>query len=115
MDGMSDPPSTPWTVMRQDALSRKQTTMLVLLLVALATLLPICASVLLARRQARVEQEQRALFYALDVMQRSEETGREVAAAFRALATTHDPAPCGAATQAVLQRFDAVSKYIQCI
>jgi len=99
--------------MRQDALSRKQTTMLVLLLVALATLLPICASVLLARRQARVEQEQRALFYALDVMRRSEDTGRQADAAFRALAGTHDPAPCGAATQAVLQRFDAASKYLQ--
>jgi sensor c-di-GMP phosphodiesterase-like protein len=86
---------------------------LVVTLVALATLLPIGASVLLARQQARAQQEQRALFYAQDVMKRSEDTGRQIATAFKLLATTPDNPPCSQARRRVLQRIDAVSSYIQ--
>jgi sensor c-di-GMP phosphodiesterase-like protein len=86
---------------------------LVLMLAALATLLPVAASVLLARQQARAEQEQRALFYARDVLRRSEDTGRQIADAFRLLATTSDRPPCSQARRQVLQRIDAVSSYIQ--
>ena len=74
--------------MRLDALSRNHLMPLVVLLVALATLLPIGASVLLARQQARAKQEQRALFYAQDVMRRSEDTGRQISDAFKLLVAT---------------------------
>jgi len=99
--------------MRLEALSRNHLMPLVLLLVALATLLPIGASVLLARQQARAKQEQRALFYAQDVMRRSEDTGQQIADAFRLLAATPDRPPCSQARRRVLQRIDAVSSYIQ--
>jgi sensor c-di-GMP phosphodiesterase-like protein len=96
-----------------EALSRNHLMPLVLMLAALATLLPVAASVLLARQQARAEQEQRALFYARDVLRRSEDTGRQIADAFRLLATTSDRPPCSQARRQVLQRIDAVSSYIQ--
>jgi sensor c-di-GMP phosphodiesterase-like protein len=99
--------------MRLEALSRNHLMPLVLMLAALATLLPVAASVLLARQQARAEQEQRALFYARDVLRRSEDTGRQIADAFRLLATTSDRPPCSQARRQVLQRIDAVSSYIQ--
>jgi sensor c-di-GMP phosphodiesterase-like protein len=96
-----------------EALSRNHLMPLVLMLAALATLLPVAASVLLARQQARANQEQRALFYARDVLRRSEDTGRQIADAFRLLATTSDRPPCSQARRQVLQRIDAVSSYIQ--
>jgi sensor c-di-GMP phosphodiesterase-like protein len=99
--------------MRLEALSRNHLMPLVLMLAALATLLPVAASVLLARQQARANQEQRALFYARDVLRRSEDTGRQIADAFRLLATTSDRPPCSQARRQVLQRIDAVSSYIQ--
>jgi len=99
--------------MRLEALSRNHLMPLMLMLVALATLLPIGASVLLARQQARARQEQRALFYAQDVMRRSEDTGQQIATAFRLLAATPDRPPCSQARRRVLQRIDAVSSYIQ--
>lgn len=99
--------------MRLEALSRNHLMPLVVTLVALATLLPIGASVLLARQQARSKQEQRALFYAQDVLRRSEDTGRQISAAFNLLATTPDDPPCGQTRRQVLQRIDAVSSYIQ--
>jgi sensor c-di-GMP phosphodiesterase-like protein len=99
--------------MRLDALSRNHLMPLVLLLVALATLLPIGASVLLARQQARAKQEQRALFYARDVMRRSEETVHQIEAAFALLGGTPDLPRCNLARRLVMQRIDAVSSYIQ--
>jgi len=99
--------------MRLEALSRNHLMPLVLVLVALATLLPIGASVFLARQQARARQEQRALFYAQDVLRRSEDTANQIGAAFRLLATTPDNPPCSPARRRVLQRIDAVSSYIQ--
>ncbi len=99
--------------MRLEALSRNHLMPLVLLLVALATLLPIGASVLLARQQARAKQEQRALFYAQDVMRRSEDTGRQISDAFKLLVATPDRPACGQVRRRVMQRIDAVSSYIQ--
>jgi sensor c-di-GMP phosphodiesterase-like protein len=99
--------------MRLEALSRNHLMPLVLILVALATLLPIGASVLLARQQARANQEQRALFYARDVLRRSEDTGKQIADAFRLMASTPDRPPCSQARRQVMQRIDAVSSYIQ--
>jgi sensor c-di-GMP phosphodiesterase-like protein len=86
---------------------------LVLVLVALATLLPIGASVLLARQQARARQEQRALFYARDVLRRSEDTSKQIADAFRLMASTPDRPRCSQARRQVMQRIDAASSYIQ--
>lgn len=99
--------------MRLEALSRNHLMPLVLVLVALATLLPIGASVLLARQQARARQEQRALFYARDVLRRSEDTGKQIADAFRLMASTPDRPPCSQARRQVMQRIDAASSYIQ--
>ena len=99
--------------MRLEALSRNHLMPLVLVLVALATLLPIGASVLLARQQARARQEQRALFYARDVLRRSEDTSKQIADAFRLMASTPDRPPCSQARRQVLQRIDAASSYIQ--
>jgi sensor c-di-GMP phosphodiesterase-like protein len=99
--------------MRLEALSRSHLMPLVVMLVALATLLPIGASVLLARQQARARQEQRALFYAQDVMRRSEDTAHQIADAFRLMAATPDRPTCNIARRQVMQRIDAVSSYIQ--
>ena len=99
--------------MRLEALSRNHLIPLVVFLVALATLLPIGASVLLARQQARAQQEQRALFYARDVLRRSEDTGKQIGAAFGQMAKTPDQPPCGLARRQAMQRIDAVSSYIQ--
>lgn len=99
--------------MRLEALSRNHLMPLVLVLVALATLLPIGASVLLARQQARARQEQRALFYARDVLRRSEDTSKQITDAFRLMASTPDRPPCSQARRQVLQRIDAASSYIQ--
>ena len=99
--------------MRLEALSRNHLMPLVLLLVALATLLPIGASVLLARQQARAKQEQRALFYAQDVLRRSEDTGRQISDAFKLLVATPDRPACAPARRRVMQRIDAISSYIQ--
>ena len=99
--------------MRLEALSRNHLMPLALVLVALATLLPIGASVLLARQQARAKQDQRALFYARDVLRRSEDTGTQIAQAFSAMAKTADTPPCSLERRQVMQRIDAVSSYIQ--
>ena len=99
--------------MRLEALSRNHLMPLVVTLVALATLLPIGASVLLARQQARAKEEQRALFYARDVLRRSEDTGYQIGDAFRRLAATADFPRCNPARRQVMQRIDAVSSYIQ--
>lgn len=101
--------------MRLETLSRHHLMPLVLMLVALATVLPIGASVHLAREQARDQQEQRALFYARDVMRRSEDTARQIAEAFAQLAETPDRPPCSPARREVMQRIDAVSSYIQLV
>ncbi len=99
--------------MRMDAPRRHYLMPLVLLLGAVATLLPIAASVLLARQQARAQQEQRALFYARDVMRRSEDTLRQIGDAFTLLAATPDLPPCSLLRRQVMQRIDAQSSYIQ--
>ena len=99
--------------MRLEALSRNHLMPLVLMLVALATLLPIGASVLLASQQARSKQEQRALFYAEDVLRRSDDTGKQVMHAFALLARTPDVPRCNETRRQVFQRVDAVSSYIQ--
>jgi sensor c-di-GMP phosphodiesterase-like protein len=99
--------------MRLEALSRNHMMPLVLMLVARATMLPIGASILLAREQARIAQEQRALFYATDVLRRSEDTRKQITDAFSLLATTPDTPRCGHVRRQVLQRIDAVSSYIQ--
>jgi sensor c-di-GMP phosphodiesterase-like protein len=99
--------------MRLEALSRNHLMPLVVVLVALATLLPIGASVLLAREEARAKQEQRALFYAADVLRRSEDTANQIATAFALMAKTPDLPVCNAVRRRVMQRIDAVSSYIQ--
>lgn len=99
--------------MRLGAFGRNRMMPLVVTLVALATLLPVAASVLLARQQARTVQEQRALFYARDVLRRTEDTRKQITDAFRLLATTSDLPRCGQARRQVLQRIDAESSYIQ--
>ena len=99
--------------MRLEALSRNHLMPRAFVLVAPATLLPIGAPVLLARQQARAKQEQRGLFYAHDVLRRSEDTGNQIAAAFAAMAKTSDTPPCSLARRQVMQRIDAVSSYIQ--
>jgi sensor c-di-GMP phosphodiesterase-like protein len=96
-----------------DALSRNHLLPLVVMLVALATLLPIGASVHLARQEARDQQEQRALFYARDVLRRSEDTARQIGDAFTLLATTPASPSCNPARREVMERIDAVSSYIQ--
>jgi sensor c-di-GMP phosphodiesterase-like protein len=99
--------------MRLEALSRNHLMPLALTLAVLATLLPIGASVLLAREQARAKQEQRALFYAQDVLRRSDDTALQVAHAFALLARTPDVPRCNETRRQVFQRVDAVSSYIQ--
>ena len=86
-------------------------------LVLLTTLAMVLLSIVLARQQARSDQAKRAATYALDVLHRSEQTGDQIATAFRELAAAGVGAdsPCDYATREHLQRFDATSSYIQMI
>lgn len=96
-------------------LGRRSTVVLTVLLVLVATLVPVAISLLLASRQARAEQERTATYYASDVLKRSEMTAQQIGNAFRKMAALPEVERCGPGVLAQLQAIDAGSSYLQLV
>lgn len=96
-------------------LSRRTTIALTVILVLVATFVPVTISLLLARWQAHSEQDRSATLYASDVLKRSEMTALQVRNAFERMASLTDLDRCGPRALSELQAIAAVSSYIQLV
>lgn len=84
-------------------------------LIVVATAVPVVLSLVLAREQARAEQERIATIYAADVLRRSEAAAGQIEAAFARLARMPDIDTCGPQVRDALQGFDTSMSYVQFI
>lgn len=96
-------------------LSRRSTVGLTILLVLVATAVPVIASLVLASRQAHSAQQRSATRYASAVLKRSEMITQQVWNAFTKMAELPHVEDCGPAVISQLQAIDAVSSYLQMV
>lgn len=106
----------PWNVNLLRAATGKGTlTIITSLLVIVGVALPILLSIHLAQKEAIGSEEERALFYALDVMNRSELVADQIDAGIKKLVAVPSGDPCSPARQALMRKLDLSSSYIQAI
>ncbi|MCS0611033.1 EAL domain-containing protein [Massilia solisilvae] len=89
--------------------------LLAVLGILLAIALPVALSIFLARHQSMDQEQQRAIGYAREVLDRSETTADEIEAAFRALAASRSLDPCSEANIDLMRKLDVSSPSIQAI
>lgn len=96
-------------------LGRRSTVALAILLVLVATLVPVAISLVLASRQAHNEQERSAVHYARDVLKRSELIAQQIARAFERMAALPAIEDCRRSALRELHAIDAGSSYLQLV
>ena len=95
---------------------KKTAVMLLTLLVAIACIgLPLWLALAESERQAFRAEGVRALGYARDIVQRADETGRQVRSGLERLATSHAQAPCTAESLDLMRQIDLTSSYLQAV
>ena len=96
-------------------LGRRSTVALAILLVLVATLVPVAISLVLASRQAHNEQERSAVHYARDVLKRSELIAQQIGRAFERMAALPAIEDCRRSALRELHAIDAGSSYLQLV
>jgi sensor c-di-GMP phosphodiesterase-like protein len=78
-------------------------------------LAPVALSVYVTRQEAIRTEKDQALFYALDVLARSEAVIDQIDSGIKRLAAAGTSDPCSASSQALMKKIDLSSSYIQAI
>ncbi|TFW03339.1 EAL domain-containing protein [Oxalobacteraceae bacterium OM1] len=93
----------------------KPLTVVTVLAAIVGALAPVALSAYLAREEATRTEKDRALFYALDVLERSEAVTDQIDIGIKRLVASHESNPCSASSQALMKEIDLSSSYIQAI